>query len=97
MDFLLSCRVLGRRVEDGFLHHVLREERRDGAHRARGRIDYTRKNVPVRTLYEANGFREVEATEAGSLWEAGLEALEAEAPRWIRVESSSGEMAEERT
>ena len=80
VDFLLSCRVLGRNVEDGILRHVIAEWRREGGRRARGRIGFTPKNVPARRLFSGNGFRSVRQDERESLWEAEVSEVEEESP-----------------
>jgi FkbH-like protein len=53
--FVMSCRVIGLRVERGLLEHVLSimAEQRD---EAMGRIIETSRNGPVRRLYLDNGF-----------------------------------------
>jgi FkbH-like protein len=55
VGFLLSCRVLGRGVEDAFLRAVLAQWRADGVREASGRVSFTAKNVPVRELFAKNG------------------------------------------
>lgn len=54
--WLLSCRVMGRRVEDVMLHSLLRRATRAGATVIRGEYRPTSKNAPVRDLFDRFGF-----------------------------------------
>ncbi len=50
--FLMSCRVLGRFIEDQILDHLVSELRRDGFSRLRVRFLPTRKNAPARAFVD---------------------------------------------
>jgi FkbH-like protein len=68
--WLMSCRVLGRRVEQMVLRELVGLARDRGVRRLVGRYVPTAKNVMVRDHYEKLGFRLVERAESGaSLWE----------------------------
>lgn len=56
---LLSCRVLGRRVEDAFLAFLARAARSRGATTLVGRYEPTPRNGQVREFYPGRGFRAV--------------------------------------
>lgn len=66
---LLSCRVLGRRVEDAFLAFLARAAREKGASVLVGRYEPTAKNGQVRDLYPERGFR----TEGGGTFALPLD------------------------
>ena len=53
---LLSCRVLGRMVEDWFIGHLLRWAKDRGAIEVIGEYVATRKNAQVERFYEKQGF-----------------------------------------
>jgi FkbH-like protein len=55
--FLLSCRVLGRRVEDALLNWILLEALREGAHQLVCDFSPTLKNDVARDFLIARGFR----------------------------------------
>ncbi len=55
--FLMSCRVMGRGVEDAFLSYLAEQALRMGASTLLGRYVETEKSVPVRTFYPDRGFR----------------------------------------
>jgi FkbH-like protein len=55
-SLLLSCRVLGRRVEDAFLHVLAERARERGVRHLLGRYIPTAKNVQVASFYPERGF-----------------------------------------
>jgi len=57
--FLLSCRVLGRGVEDAFLIQALKLAKKRGCKVAIGVYSATRKNTQVAHFYSKQGFDEV--------------------------------------
>lgn len=54
--FLLSCRVIGRRIEETLLAYILDQARRSGASRVCGEFISTKKNAVAKDFYEKNGF-----------------------------------------
>jgi FkbH-like protein len=72
--WLMSCRVLGRRVEEAALAHLASAARREGARRLIGRYLPTAKNKLVADHYPRLGFDRVgEAPGGGELWRLDLE------------------------
>ena len=55
--FLLSCRVMGRGIEDGIMQHILNEARKEGISRVRGRYIPTKKNKPCESFLSNSGFK----------------------------------------
>jgi FkbH-like protein len=55
-SLLLSCRVLGRRIEKAFLHVLAERARERGMRRMLGRYVPTAKNAQVATFYAQHGF-----------------------------------------
>jgi len=55
-SFIMSCRVLGRRVETAALGWVVDRAKRLGFERVKGLIIETPKNAPVRMLFAEHGF-----------------------------------------
>jgi FkbH-like protein len=55
--FLLSCRVMGRGIEDGIMQHILNEARKEGISRVRGRYIPTKKNKPCESFLPNSGFK----------------------------------------
>ncbi len=65
-SFLLSCRVLGRGVEDAFLVQCLKRAKRKGCRVAVGEYRVKAKNRQVKDFYSSRGFRVV--TEGDGVW-----------------------------
>lgn len=81
--FLMSCRVIGRTVEQAMLGVLAEEARRDGAQRLVGRFLPTAKNAPAAEIYATCGFQLVESSDAGSRWELDLATADLAPPDWI--------------
>lgn len=72
--WLMSCRVLGRRVEEAVLAHVAAAARAEGVPRLIGTYLPTAKNQMVARLYERLGFTLVESRPDGAtVWELPLD------------------------
>jgi FkbH-like protein len=82
-SFLMSCRALGRGLEDGLLHILADRARRRGAATVRGVFRKTRKNDLCADFYERNGFARTESTPDGSVWELAVDRPLPEFPAWI--------------
>lgn len=79
--WLMSCRVLGRRVEQMVLREILAQARERGVRRVLGAYLPTERNALVRDHYRNLGFAPLEEDERGaSLWELGAHAEIEEAP-----------------
>jgi FkbH-like protein len=69
--FLMSCRVMGRFIEDQILDHIVKGLRADGLSRLRVQFIPTRKNAPARAFVERlEGGRLVSDNDSGAqTWE----------------------------
>lgn len=65
--FLLSCRVMGRGVEDAILGHILREAKMQGVEKVKGVYIPTKKNMPCEDFLSNYGF-----AKDGDLWSYSL-------------------------
>jgi FkbH-like protein len=61
--FLLSCRVIGRGVEDGMLYQIIEKARKEGVSKVRGEYIKTKKNKPAENFFPAFGFKK-----EGNFW-----------------------------
>ena len=76
--WLMSCRVLGRRVEEAALAYAASAAKRDGAHWLQGRYIPSDKNRMVAEHYGKLGFELIEgAADTGSVWRLDLSRYEA--------------------
>ena len=82
-SFLLSCRVLGRGVEDAFLAHCLKRAKRRCA-AAIGEYRRSAKNEQVKDFYPRRGFQIVDSTDGNAFYATNLEGQLPEAPRFFK-------------
>lgn len=83
-SFLMSCRALGRGLEDAFLHTVVANARKRGTSQVLGVFRPTSKNAQCINFYERNGFRKRDETAAGTIWELPTDHPAPSFPAWIR-------------
>lgn len=55
--FLLSCRIMGRRIEDGMLAEILKEAKQQGIKTVKGEFIPTNKNAPSANFLSDYGFK----------------------------------------
>lgn len=55
-EFTMSCRVMGRKIEDAIINDVEENARQRGYNRITGLYRPTQKNMPVKSLYESFGY-----------------------------------------
>jgi len=60
VDFVLSCRVMGRKIEQAMLHLAVEEARALGAARLEARLLPTAKNKPTREVFDKAGLERPE-------------------------------------
>lgn len=58
-DFVMSCRVMGKNIEDAILEDVEQDLSQSGYEKLRGSYLPTAKNKPVANLYERLGYRKI--------------------------------------
>jgi len=56
-DYLLSCRVMGKRVEEAIIHQLTESARKLGAKRLKAIYRPTKKNQPVLDFWRKSGFK----------------------------------------
>jgi FkbH-like protein len=86
--WLMSCRVIGRQMEDCMLDTVVEAARAAGASRLMGRYVPTPKNALVRDLYQRMGFREVAREDSGAI-RSELPLADVTAPRCTCIARAS--------
>ena len=89
--FLMSCRVMGRNVEDAFLAYLFELATAKGARRIRGVFRRTAKNKPGESFYATHGFQEVTKSNDELVYER--DAVSAPYP-WPTVIARSSETSE---
>lgn len=71
--FLLSCRIIGRRIEESMLIYILKEAKKSDARSLVGHFIPTKKNVPAVDFYKDNGFTLIEENESVQTWVRPIE------------------------
>lgn len=67
--WLMSCRVLGRRVEEAALHDIVKNAQKDGANTILGYYSPTARNMIVRDHYKKLGFSKISEELEREVWE----------------------------
>lgn len=90
--WLMSCRVLGRRMEEAVLAELVREARAAGASHLVGRFIPSDKNMMVARHYEKLGFAKVSEADTGeTVWRLSLaDAAERDLPMRIVRPATGG-------
>jgi len=86
--FLMSCRVLGRTIEQAFLNEVLADAINQGAFMTEGRFIPTAKNVLASNFYKEFGFTFVTENEEHILWQLDVSKWTPKRSEWFTIEWS---------
>ncbi len=83
--FLLSCRVLGRKVEEAFLAECLKISMMQGIKWAVGIYRKTERNAQVESLYTCNGFEMVSSSPDGSVYKFDIGKFRCTIPGFFKI------------
>ncbi|MFH1417411.1 MAG: HAD-IIIC family phosphatase [Planctomycetota bacterium] len=83
--FLMSCRVLGRTVEQGFVGWIAERARAAGAKVLVAEFVPTVKNKPFAAFYQDRGFVEAERVGDAQHWRWALDEADTTTPDWLAV------------
>jgi len=72
-SFLLSCRVIGRRIEETILAYILEEAEKEKVDVLIGEFIPTKKNDPAKDFYRKNGFELIGEKKDMQLWKFPVE------------------------
>ncbi len=81
--FLLSCRIIGRKVETAFLSFIYQKAKSENVHTLKGEYIPTKKNILVKELYKEHNF--ANKPENGSWWELDINKNEIKCPDFIKI------------
>ena len=84
-SFLLSCRVMGRNIETAFLSYIIEEDRKANVKNIVGKYIPTKKNPPVKDLYNDHGFELVKEDDGTTIWKLDIEKSSIKCPEWIKI------------
>ncbi|MGH6725679.1 MAG: HAD-IIIC family phosphatase [Pseudolabrys sp.] len=92
--WLMSCRVLGRKVEEAILADIVARARASGARRLLGEYSPTAKNDLVRELYPRLGFRQIGNNGPSVIYELPIDDVPyVAAPDFIKQSEPSSTVA----
>ena len=56
-SFLLSCRVMGRQIENAIINYVIEEARKNNIEKIKAQFIPTEKNLPIQNFLPSCGFQ----------------------------------------
>lgn len=83
-SFLLSCRVIGRKVEETMLAYILENAKKEGAVTLLGEFIPTKKNILAKEFYGKNDFKLAQHTDDRQVWKFAV-AEEYRYPDFVKV------------
>jgi FkbH-like protein len=83
--FLMSCRILGRKIEDKIIDYVLTQLKAKNLKTVRGKFIKTQKNAQVESLYDRFGFKVIEAQNASKGYSLDLSEYQSKSADYIRM------------
>lgn len=86
---LMSCRILGRTVEQSFVRWLAAQARAAGATSLAARFVPTPKNQPFTGFYESCGFARCDEAGGAIGWTLSLASADTTTPDWINVTRES--------
>ena len=86
-NFLMSCRVIGRKVETTFLTKLLRDAKNKSIFVINGKYIPTKKNGLVKDFYENHHFtkQKENKTDGSSEWQLNIESIDLNYPEFIQI------------
>ncbi|MDA1119610.1 MAG: HAD-IIIC family phosphatase [Bacteroidetes bacterium] len=83
-SLLLSCRILGRRVEDSFLDFLLMHSKENGYQTITSKYKKTKKNAQVKDFFHSHGFAIAQKTDNETSYKLKLLDYSANSPEFIK-------------
>ena len=71
-SFLLSCRIIGRKVEETLLAYIIKDAKSNKAHFLRGEFAPSKKNKVAEKFYQKCGFKKLRNKDKTHIWEFDL-------------------------
>jgi len=87
-SLLMSCRVIGRKIENAFLYKILEDAKSSNVESIKATYIRTKKNDLVSNFYKNLGFRLIREDENGSEWILDLKDSKIEMPDFIKAEEN---------
>lgn len=84
--FLMSCRVIGRQVEDALVNRILKDAAEENIRTVQAEYICTAKNGLVTDFWKQIGFEAIEINEEHSRWELELSGFEPRTFEYLKIE-----------
>ncbi len=84
-SLLLSCRVIGRKIEDCLLTYIFKQAQKAGILKIIGEFIETKKNVPAKDFYRKKGFKLINAENGHQLWQKAVQKTSFQYPSAIKI------------
>jgi len=86
-SFLMSCRVIGRKVESTFLYKVIKDAQQGKVRNIEAEYIPTKKNVLVKDFYQQHGFELIEEKDDKSTrWKLDVLNVKVAYPEYLQVD-----------
>ena len=85
-SFLMSCRVIGRKIEDAFLYKIVEDAKNADINTIKATYVRTKKNDLVSNFYKNAGFRLVKEDKEKSEWILEVKDSKIKKPEFIKLE-----------
>lgn len=86
-SFLLSCRVIGRKIETAFLAKIIEDSKEQDVSMLVGEYIPSKKNAPVKSFYADHGFEKFEDEGDIHRWKLDVAKSKIEMPEWLDVKN----------
>jgi FkbH-like protein len=85
-SFMMSCRALGRGLEDAFLTYIINDSQKSNFSKIKGIYIPTKKNKQTESFYKKNNFIKINMKEGNTLWEFDFSQKKLNNyPEWITI------------
>lgn len=85
-SFLMSCRVLGRKIESSFLSYIIEDLKKSGVEKVTAKYSKTAKNAQVEPFYDNNGFEVLQQNDSEKHYSLTLNNWQAVYPDFITIQ-----------
>ena len=86
-SFLMSCRVIGRKIETALLARLVEDAQKGGVSYLVGEYIPSGKNEPARPFYEIHGFTMIQEDKRFVRWRLDLKTSTVKTPGWVKIKS----------
>jgi len=83
-NFLLSCRVLGRKIEESIIGFLVKEAKKHQVKKIIGQFIKTPKNIPAEHFYKQNNFQLKSNSKGIETWEFDFKT-EMKVPSYVKI------------